>query len=179
MTYPTIAPEHEADMEAKVAAIEANASLSDEEKEAQKAEIENTDASDHLANSYAGRLGRAIEPFTQWAGFNWQTNIALIGGVAAKEVVISTLGTAYSLGAVDADDDETLRDFVKNDPHWNAPNHANTRAFLVFTLLYSPCFVTLLVIKKESGKWRWTLWSRFFNLARAFAAAVVTRAILI
>lgn len=177
MSYPSLSPEQEALIETQVAAIQANQSLSDEDKEAQIAEVENSDQSSHLANSYAGRLGRALEPVTQYAGFDWQTNIALIGGIMAKEVVITTLGTAYSLGAVEDDDPAPLKERIKSDPHWSM-NSANTLAFLVFTLLYSPCFVTLLVIKQETGKWRWTFWSLFFNLTLAFVAAIIVKQLL-
>jgi ferrous iron transport protein B len=172
MTYPSLPADHEEQQSQQVAAIEANSSLSDEDKQAQISEIENADQSSHLANSYAGRLGRSLEPVTKFAGFDWQTNIALIGGIMAKEVVITTLGTAYSLGSVDEEDDSTLKEKVQNDPHWSLPN---TMAFLVFTLLYSPCFVTLLVIKQETGKWRWTFFSLFFNLALAFVMAAIVR----
>jgi ferrous iron transport protein B len=79
---------------------------------------------------------------------------------------------------VDDEDDDSLKDRIKNDPHWNS-SPANTMAFLVFTLLYSPCFVTLLVIKQESGKWRWTFFSLFFNLALAFVMAAIVRQILL
>ena len=51
----------------------------------------------------AGRIGVALESISQYAGFDWRTNIALVGGFAAKEVIVSTLGTAYSLGAVDVE----------------------------------------------------------------------------
>jgi ferrous iron transport protein B len=174
MTYPSPSDEQEAQIHGQIEAIQANTALSDEEKEAQVAELENSDQSSHLANSYAGRLGRSLEPITKYAGFDWQTNIALIGGIMAKEVVLTTMGTAYSLGAVDEDDTTSLKDKVANDPHWNA-SPANTMAFLVFTLLYSPCFVTLLVIRQETGKWRWTFWSLFFNLGLAFVAAVIVK----
>jgi ferrous iron transport protein B len=176
MSYPGVPAEKEKEIETQVAAIEADLSLSAEDKAARINEIENSDESSRLANSYAGRLGRFLEPVTSLAGFDWQTNIALIGGVMAKEVVITTLGTAYALGSVE-DDDAPLKDKIANDPHWNA-NSANTMAFLVFTLLYSPCFVTLLVIKQESGKWRWTFFSLFFNLALAFLAAVAVKQVL-
>jgi ferrous iron transport protein B len=177
MTYPSPPAAHEEQVSQSSAAIEANASISEEDKAAELEAAQNEDESEHLRYSYAGRLGIAIEPITKYAGFNWQSNIALIGGIAAKEVVITTLGTAYALGAVDPDDNATLAERVEKDEHWSGHNHANTMAFLVFTLLYSPCFVTLLVIKQEAGKWRWVFFSLFFNLALAFVAAVVTRAI--
>ncbi len=62
------------------------------------------------------------------------------------------------------------------DKRWNT---ANTVALLLFTLLYSPCLVTLAVIRKESGRWRWMLFSLFFNLAFAYGVAVAANQFLL
>ena len=131
--------------------------------------VDSEDREDVLRQSYAGRLGVALEGVTAPAGFDWRTNIALIGGIAAKEVVISTLGTAYSLGDIDEHNTATLAGRIRADKHWT---RANAVAFLLFTLLYSPCFVTLAVIRKEAGSWRWMLFSFFFNLIFAYGVAV-------
>ena len=139
------------------------------------AEIDNKESVETLRQSYAGRLGVALEDVTMPAGVDWRTNIALIGGIAAKEVVISTLGTAYSLGEIDGDNESTLADRIRSDSHWTM---ANAVALLLFTLLYSPCFVTLAVIKKESGEWKWMFFSLFFNLALAYGVAVAANQIL-
>ncbi|MDR1685240.1 MAG: ferrous iron transport protein B [Desulfovibrio sp.] len=136
--------------------------------EANIAEIENEEAAATLTHSLAGRVGTALERITAPAGFDWRTNIALVGGIAAKEVVISTLGTAYSLGEI-GDDEHSLADRIKGDSHWTT---ANAVALLLFTLLYSPCFVTLVVIKQESGSWKWLFFSLIFNLALAYSVAV-------
>ena len=63
--------------------------------------IDSQEAEAALRNSIAGRFGTALEGITKLAGFDWRTNIALVGGFAAKQVVVSTLGTAYSIGKVD------------------------------------------------------------------------------
>lgn len=144
--------------------------------EEQLADIENEIAAETLRGSYAGRLGITLEPLTEPAGFDWRTNIALIGGIAAKEVVISTLGTAYSLGEIDEDNESSLADRIRADNHWT---RANAVALLLFTLLYSPCFVTLAVIKKESGSWGWMFFSLVFNLALAYGVAVAANQILL
>ena len=113
-------------------------------------------AEEELRNSYAGRLGVAIEPVTSWMGFNWQTNIALIAGVAAKEAVVSTLGTAYSLGEQDPEEAPALSERLQKDPNFSK---ATALALMIFTLFYSPCFVTLVVIKSETGTWKWLFFS--------------------
>jgi ferrous iron transport protein B len=177
MTYPGLPDEAHEAIHQERERIEANAAgLPDDELADRLSEVDNREAEAALNNSYAGRMGRAVEPLTRGAGFNWQTNIALIGGVAAKEVVISTLGTAYALGSVDAEDSSSLADRIKVDPSWNK---ANATALLFFTLLYSPCFVTLLVIRQETGKWRWTFFSLFFDLALALAVATAVNQIML
>ena len=163
----------EAQLEAKQEELDA---LPEIQLEAQIGDIENEEAAETLRQSYAGRVGIALEPLTEPAGFDWRTNIALIGGIAAKEVVISTLGTAYSLGEIDEDNESTLADRIRADKHWTM---ANAVALLLFTLLYSPCFVTLAVIKKESGSWGWMFFSLVFNLVLAFGVAVAANQILL
>jgi ferrous iron transport protein B len=141
---------------------------------AQIAEIDNAKSAEALRRSYAGRLGIALEKITAPAGFDWRTNIALVGGIAAKEVVVSTLGTAYALGEV-GEDDHSLAHSIRIDTRWTS---ANAVALLLFTLLYSPCFVTLVMIKQESGAWRWLFFSLIFNLTLAYGVAVAANQLL-
>ncbi|MDR2352457.1 MAG: ferrous iron transport protein B [Deltaproteobacteria bacterium] len=177
MSYPGLHEEEQVAFDAQIAKIQENdAGLSEEEVEASVAEVENQMSAAALEDSFAGRVGRFFEPITKPAGFNWQTNIALIGGIAAKEVVISTLGTAYSLGNIGDDDTDSLKEWIEHDPNWTI---ANCMSLLMFTLLYSPCFVTLLVIKQETGKWRWLFFSLFFDLALALGVAIITNQVIL
>ena len=175
MTYPGISDEAAATFTSKRAAIEETMPEGDARKDALFA-VDAQEASAALRASAAGRIGTFLEPVTAPAGFDWKTNIALIAGIAAKEVVISTLGTAYSLGEVDPEENTTLADRIRNDSNWTK---ANAVALLLFTLLYSPCFVTLAVIKQETGTWRWSAFSFFFNLGLAFLVAVAANQILL
>jgi ferrous iron transport protein B len=123
-----------------------------------------------LGHTVAGRVGTALEPVSQYAGFDWRTNIALVGGFAAKEVIVSTLGTAYSLGEVDPEETSSLKDRLRNDPDWS---RATGVSMIIFVLLYAPCFVTVAAIRQEAGGWGWALFSMGFNTAFAFGLAVV------
>ncbi len=131
--------------------------------------VTNEHLSASLRGSLAGRIGTGIEPVTKYAGFEWRTNIALLGGFAAKEVLVSTLGTAYSLGEVDPEEAEPLAEQIKSDPHWNK---ANAASLLVFVLLYAPCVVTVAAMKTETGGWRWPLFSLVYSTVLAYALAV-------
>ena len=127
--------------------------------EEQLAAVDLKEGSAALRHSIAGRVGTTLEGLTQFAGFDWRTNIALVGGFAAKEVVVSTLGTAYSLGEVDPEEPENLSQRLLADPAfttWSAI------ALIIFTMLYAPCFVTVVAIAKESN-WKWAAFSVGFN----------------
>ena len=117
-----------------------------------------------LKGTIAGRIGQVLEHVTSAVGFDYRTNIALIGGFAAKEVVVSTLGTAYSLGEVGPEQSGSLSEKLKADPHWN-PLVAFT--LILFTMLYVPCLATVISIKNESS-WRWASFSVAFNLIAAY-----------
>ncbi|MBU3954252.1 MAG: ferrous iron transport protein B, partial [Proteobacteria bacterium] len=79
-------------------------------------QIDMQEAQAGLKNSFAGRMGVGLEGVSKFAGFDWRTNIALVGGFAAKEVVVSTLGTAYSLGEVDPEETGSLSDRLRTAP---------------------------------------------------------------
>lgn len=80
--------------------------------------VDSKETEEGLRNSVAGRIGIALENVSKWAGFDWRTNIALIGGFAAKEVVVSTLGTAYSLG-IDPEERGSLSEILAGTPGWS------------------------------------------------------------
>lgn len=123
-----------------------------------------------LRHSLAGRIGTSMETVSWLPGFDWRTNIALVGGFAAKEVIVATLGTAYSLGKTDPENTATLSETLARDPHWNP---LMAMALIVFVMFYAPCFVTVVCISKESGSWRWGLFAICFNTVFAFSLATL------
>ncbi|WP_373500721.1 nucleoside recognition domain-containing protein, partial [Desulfococcus sp.] len=123
-----------------------------------------------LRHSAAGRLGTALETLSRLAGFDWRTNIALVGGFAAKEVIVSTLGTAYSLGEVDAGASDSLSARLASSEGWRP---LTAVALIVFIMFYAPCFVSVVCIAREAGSWKWGLFSVVFNTLFAFLLAVL------
>ena len=123
-----------------------------------------------LKNSIAGRVGTAVEGVTRFAGFDWRTNIALIGGFAAKEVVVSTLGIAYSLGEVNPDDTTSLSQRLKTEEGWGP---LTAFSLILFTIFYSPCFVTVVCIARETGSWKWAAFSMIFNTTLALTLSIL------
>ena len=177
LSFPELPGEQAEIFEIQREAIESRLSgtVSEEEVEAALAEVDQEESLAELRHSYAGRLGVALEPISKYAGFNWRTNLALVGGFAAKEVVVSTMGTAYSLGEVDPEESESLQEQIKKDSDWNV---AVGISFILFVLLYAPCFPTLAVIKQESASWGWMAFATLFNTGFAFGLSVVVYQVL-
>jgi ferrous iron transport protein B len=122
-----------------------------------------------LEKAVAGQVGRNLETITQPIGFDYKVNVALLGGFAAKEVIVSTLGTAYSLGEKEPEQSGVLSQRLRSDPNWS-PLLAFT--LVIFTMLYVPCFATVIAIKKESS-WKWAGFSVGFNLVVAYGFALL------
>lgn len=175
MTFPALPEDLAAPYEERIAAAEAalDGTADDDEAgealESALAVAQNALAAAELEYSVAGRVGHSLEAITAPAGFDWRTNIALVAGIGAKEVVVSTLGTAYSLGEVDPEEAQPLSTRIADDPHWNK---ANAASLMVFVLLYAPCFVSIVVVGQESGSWKWSVFTLVFNTLLAFVAAV-------
>ncbi len=130
-------------------------------------------AQERLATSAAGRIGGALEHVTgPLMGFDWRTDVALVGGFAAKEVIVTTMGTAYSLGEVDASGSTQLAGRLQREPGWSG---LTAFALMIFTMLYAPCLATVVVIRRETGSVRWAVFSVVFN---TLLATLVTTAIV-
>lgn len=176
MTFPSLPDSQKAPFEEKVAALEGQQKGLQEDSEQYKAlqdqinEANNDLAAAQLRYSYGGRSGVAIEPVTKYLGFTWRTNIALVAGVAAKEAVVSTLGTAYSMGEQDPEDAAPLGERLKQDPDFTP---AVALSLMIFILFYSPCFVSLVVIKSEAGGWRWLFFSMIVDTIFAAILAFI------
>lgn len=125
-----------------------------------------------LRHSLAGRLGRACEPAAALAGFDWRDTIALFGGLAAKEVILSTLGMAYSMGYPHAPGDSN-REFVLSDALRSTVGWSPLRALalLLFVMLYAPCAATVVAIGRESGSWKWAAFSALYSTLLAWLVA--------
>ncbi|MGE4559313.1 MAG: nucleoside recognition domain-containing protein, partial [Desulfobulbus sp.] len=169
MTYPGLSNEQTARFEQRRQQAEATYAAGSEERTKAVRQIEADQAMERLRHSIGGRIGIACEEISRFAGIDWRTNIALIGGFAAKEVIISTLGTAYSLGEVDPEETTSLGERLAKDPNWNP---IKAMAVMVFIMFYAPCFVTVVCIAKEAGSWKWAAFSMGFNTLFAFIIAV-------
>jgi len=110
-----------------------------------------------LSRSYAGQIGRSIEPVIAPMGFDWKIGTALIGAFAAKEVFVSQLGIVYSVGDSN-EGSAALRDKLQSNY-----NPLIGFCIMLFTLIAAPCMATIAVTKRESNSWKWAA-LQFFGL---------------
>ncbi len=126
---------------------------------------ENIKAEESLSYSIAGRIGKFIEPAVRPLGFDWKIGIATVTGFAAKEVVVSTLGTLYSLGINEGKESETLKRALQNDKTFNP---LVAYVLMLFVLVLAPCFAAQATIKAELG-WKWLGFFYFFTTLFAWS----------
>ena len=154
-------------------------------------------------NSYIGMIGKAIEPVLEPLGFDWKMGVGIISGVAAKELVVSTMGVLYSgeqerfpatagnPGTASADivspqtadaaapvtagsETETVSgDTMLQNALARTTTPAAALAFMVFVLLYFPCIATFVAIKNESGGWKWAIYSAIYTIALAWVVSFI------
>ena len=102
-------------------------------------------------------------------------SISVITGIAAKEVVVSTMGVLYQGGEGSHKRSETLIQNLKSERYTSGPKKGQTvfsplvgLSYLVFILLYFPCIAVIVTIKKESGSWKWALFTMFYTTSLAW-----------
>ena len=121
-----------------------------------------------LEQSYLGKIGHASEPFFAPLGMDWRMSVALETGLAAKEVVVSTLGVLYALGDdVDEESSGLIAQIKANIPF------ASAIAFIVFVMIYLPCLAASMVFAKEAGGWKYLVYLFFMTTASAWILSFI------
>jgi ferrous iron transport protein B len=121
-----------------------------------------------LENSYLGQIGHASEPFFAPLGMDWRMAVALESGLAAKEVVVSTLGVLYALGDEADESNEGLIAQIKA----NIP-FASAIAFIVFVMIYLPCLAASMVFAQEAGGWKYLVYLFVMTTASAWILSFI------
>lgn len=124
-------------------------------------------------NSYIGQLGRMVSPALDPLGFNWKMDVGLLTGIAAKELVVSTLGVMYSEGAKVSEGHDMSEDTQLQSALVNDVTPAAALSFMVFILLYFPCVATFVAIKNETGQWRWAVACCAYTMAVAWIMSFI------
>lgn len=125
-------------------------------------------SSEKLQNSYAGILGKIIEPAIKPLGYDWKIGIALITSFAAREVFVGTMATLYS---VETNDDTSLREKMKASTHKDGSKVytlAAALSLMVFYVLAMQCMSTLAVVKRETKTWKWPAFQFVYMTALAY-----------
>jgi ferrous iron transport protein B len=151
---------------------------------AQLTEAEDVAAADaliqqqELAHSFAGRIGRAIEPAFAPLGYDWKMSVGVLSSFAAREVIVSTMAILYGLGADGAEDGvDSLLGSLRTATHADGSlvfTTATCLSLLVFYVLAMQCLPTQAVTRRETGSWKWPLLQLGYMTALAYAAAMVT-----
>jgi ferrous iron transport protein B len=160
--------------------IEENTRIELAESSLSEKEIDNIVASRKIEGSYAGLLGKQIEPVIRPLGFDWKIGIALITSFAAREVFISTMATIYSVGS--DGDTETVIERMRHErnPHTGEMVYSVATAFslLVFYVLAMQCMSTLAVVKKETNSWLIPLGQLLYMTGLAYLLSFITYQLL-
>jgi len=124
------------------------------------------------ANSYIGKIGKFIEPAMSPLGFDWKMSVSILSGVAAKEIVVSTLSVLYK---TNIEENENLIENLRNERYTDGKrqgekvfNTISALSFLVFILIYFPCVAVVAAIRNESGSIRWALFTILYTTALAW-----------
>ncbi len=146
-----------------------NTSLSPEERE-------NAIASYRLENSYAGIVGKSIEPLIEPLGYDWKIGIALITSLAAREVFVATMATIYSIG--DTEDEATIKNRMlsETNPATGGPRYTPAVGFslMVFYAFAMQCMSTLAIVRRETKSWKWPLLQFVYMTGLAYLSAFLT-----
>jgi ferrous iron transport protein B len=136
---------------------------------------------DQLEQSYAGKLGKKIEPFIRPLGFDWKIGISLITSFAAREVFVGTMATIYAVE--NPDNTMSIRDKMKN-AEWPGDggkiyNTATVCSLLIFYAFALQCMSTIAVVKKETKSWKWPLLQLVYLTSLAYISSFIVYRILI
>ncbi|MCD8267737.1 MAG: ferrous iron transport protein B [Parabacteroides sp.] len=156
----------------QIAEVE-NAELDSQEKTETVAELERLKNMEHQKNSYIGKIGQTIQPVLHPLGFDWKMSVSLLTGMAAKEVVVSTLSVLYT---GDEEDSQALSTRLKQDMNEEG-NPVFTPlialSFMLFVLIYFPCIATISAIVNESGSWKWGIFVIIYTCILAWIVSFV------
>ena len=140
-------------------------STSDEEKTNLKNEL----SLYNLENSYLGYAGKFTEPLFEPLGFDWRMSIALQTGLAAKEIVVSTLSILYGLGSDIDENSDSLIEKIRNNISF-----ASGISFIVFVMIYIPCLAASMVFRREAGGWKYLGYLFVFTTTTAWLMSFIT-----
>ncbi len=145
----------------------------EDQKTAALQQLDMEKRSEEQSGSYIGIIGKAIEPVVRPLGFDWRLGVSILSGLAAKEVVVSTMGILYQAG------DDTGESLVKKIQQHKDPSGKPfftpliAFSFMIFILTYFPCIGVISAIRRESGSWKWAAFVVFYTTAIAWILSFI------
>ena len=164
----------------QIAAIEANNLIPETEKENEIYSLELSKAAEHQMHSYIGRIGHFIEPAIRPLGFDWKIGISLISGLAAKEIVVSSMGILYQAEPNAGENSNSLVKKLQQQVHLDGKLKGEkvftplvALGFMLFVLIYFSCIAVITAIGRESN-WKWAVFTMFYTTALAWLVSFLT-----
>ncbi len=161
-------------------AVVSNSSIAEKEKTEKITLLEIEKQGELQTQSYIGRIGQFVQPIFSPMQFDWKLSVGILTGVAAKEVVVSSLGVLYKT-VVDEEDPKLLAQKLKTQKHTSGPSIGKpiitpitAFSYMVFVLIYFPCVAVVAAIRKESNKWKYAMFSVFYTTALAWVLSFLT-----
>ena len=172
--------EYSKNYDARITNIQSNKQLAPNDKADKLSQLEVSKESERQEKSYIGQLGHAIEPVIRPLGFDWKMGVSIITGLAAKEIVVSTMGILYQADPKANGTSGTLKHKIIEQTH-NSGKHIGQKVFtplvsfgfMLFVLIYFPCVAVIAAIKKESS-WGWAVFTMVYTTAIAWLVAFAT-----
>jgi ferrous iron transport protein B len=169
---------YETDYTAMEAQVINNATLSEKEVENELASIALAKESERQEKSYIGRMGKAIEPVIRPLGFDWKIGVSILTGMAAKEIVVSTMGVLYHADFSDNESETLITKLQQQE--FTTGNKKGQKVFtplvafslMLFILIYFPCVAVIAAIQKE-GNWGWAIFTMFYTTGLAWLVSFV------
>lgn len=136
-------------------------------------ELQHLKKIEHQQNSYIGRIGQTVQPVLAPLGFDWKMSVSLLTGMAAKEVVVSTLSVLYT---GEADDSQALSERLKQDKNAEGQlvfTPLIALSLMLFVLIYFPCIATISAIVHEAGSWKWGIFVIVYTCVLAWIISFI------
>lgn len=156
----------------QIAEIEQSETYSETKNET-LTELQHLKKIEHQQNSYIGRIGQTIQPVLAPLGFDWKMSVSLLTGMAAKEVVVSTLSVLYT---GEADDSQALSERLKQDRNAEGQlvfTPLIALSLMLFVLIYFPCIATISAIVHEAGSWKWGIFVIVYTCVLAWIVSFI------
>jgi ferrous iron transport protein B len=167
------------DYNRKISHVNSRTDISQVEKNNQIQLIQKEIDAEHQEKSYIGQLGHAIEPVISPLGFDWKMGVSIITGLAAKEIVVSTMGILYQADDKGVDSTDSLKDKLKEQKHHSGTlsgqkvfTPVTSLGFMMFILIYFPCVAVIAAIRKESNR-GWAVFTMVYTTALAWLVAFI------